>query len=86
MNLIFHKNFKRCYKKLRVGEQKKCDERIMLFVENPFDPLLNNHALSGKWRHYRSINITGDVRALYEMIGADTAFFILVDIHSNLYR
>lgn len=86
MNVIFHRNFKRYYKKLRAGEQEKCDERITLFMKNPFDPLLNNHALGGKWRHYHSINITGDLRALYEPIDADMALFILVDTHSNLYK
>lgn len=86
MNLIFHRNFKRSYKKLRASEQEKCDEKILLFMKDPFDPLLNNHALGGKWRRYRSINATGDLRALYEPIGVDTALFILVNTHGNLYR
>lgn len=86
MNVIFHRNFKRRYKKLRTSEQKKCDERIILFMENPFDPVLHNHALSGTWKRYRSINITGDLRALYELVDTDTALIILVDTHGNLYR
>ncbi|MCR4322523.1 MAG: type II toxin-antitoxin system mRNA interferase toxin, RelE/StbE family [Candidatus Azambacteria bacterium] len=86
MDVIFHRNFKRHYKKLRISEQKKCDEKIVLFMENPLDPLLHNHALGGKWGCYRSINITGDPRALYEPIGIDTALFILVNTHSNLYK
>jgi len=55
-------------------------------MENPFNPILNNHALHGKWGRYRSINITGNLRALYELIDIDTALLILVDTHSNLYR
>lgn len=85
MNIVFHQNFKRQYNKLRVGEKKKCDERIMLFMQNPRHPILNNHVLAGHLKKYRSINITGDLRALYEVVTQDTALFITIDTHSNLY-
>ncbi len=85
MKVIFHKNFKKQYKKLRPGEQKNFIERIALFAENHQHSILNNHALRGEYKNYRSVNITGDIRALYELIDEDTALFIIVDTHSNLY-
>lgn len=85
MIITFHKNFLKSYKKLRKGEQIKCDERIALFMHKQFYPLLNNHTLSGKHKGYRSINITGDLRALYEPVSKKTALFIIVDTHSKLY-
>ena len=85
MNVNFHKRFLKQYKKLR-AIQKKINERLFLFQHNPYHSLLGTHALSGKYKGYRSIDITGDVRALYEPIGKDAAFFITVDTHSNLYQ
>ncbi len=84
MNVHFSKNFLKQYKKLR-AIQKKIDERLVLFRRNPHDSILNNHALGGEYKGYRSINITGDFRAIYEPFDHHTAFFITVDTHSNLY-
>lgn len=85
MEVIFHKNFKKQYRKLRFNEQKKCDERITLFMKNPHHPVLNNHSLGGQYKNYRSINISGDLRAVFEAVTENTAFFITIDTHSNLY-
>jgi len=85
MRVFVHKNFKKKYKNLRRGEKEKFKERRDLFIQNPFDPVLNNHPLGGKYKGYRSINITGDLRVLYEPIDAKTALFTTIDTHSNLY-
>ena len=85
MDVIFHKNFKRNYKKLQPSERKKCDERITLFMKEPHHPVLDNHLLGGKYKGYRSINITGDLRAIYELVADNISLFIIVDTHSNLY-
>ena len=85
MEIVFHKRFKKQYRKLR-GSQQQIDERLVLFKQDPLAPVLNNHALTREYKGYRSINITGDLRALYEPIGKNAAFFITVDTHSNLYK
>ena len=85
MFVDFHKNFKKSYKKLRKGEQTKCDERVALFVKEPFHALLDNHALTGKYKGYRSINITGDLRALYQSVSDDAVFFIIIGTHHELF-
>ena len=48
--------------------------------------MLNNHPLRGEHRGYRSINVGGDLRVIYEEIDHSTAQFILIDTHSNLYE
>ena len=86
MKIVLHKNFKKQYGKLRVGEKRKFKARRDIFLENPFHPLLNNHALhGGEYENFRSINITGDLRVLYEPVGEHTAHFIIIDTHSNLF-
>ncbi len=85
MNLEFHKDFQKRYIKLRAGEKLKFQERQEIFLEDPSHPILNNHALKGKYEGYRSINIGGNLRAIYHLISSDTVLFVDIDTHSNLY-
>lgn len=84
MIIHLHKSFKKKYKKLTESQKNKFKERRTLFMSNEFDQILNNHALSGKYIGYRSINITGDLRVLYKKEDK-VATFITIDSHSNLY-
>jgi addiction module RelE/StbE family toxin len=85
MHIILHKGFVKAFAKLRPGEQAKFRERRDLFLEDAFDPLLNNHALHGKFTGVRSINITGDLRVLYLPLDADVVEFLTVATHAGLY-
>jgi mRNA-degrading endonuclease YafQ of YafQ-DinJ toxin-antitoxin module len=65
-------------------------ERYKIFLDNPFNPQLNNHHLSGQLNKYRSINITGDWRALYleglNANGGEVIIFEILGTHSQLYK
>lgn len=84
MTISYSKNFIKQSKKLNQEIRKKLLERISLFSENPLHPLLRNHPLKGKYKNYRSIDITGDVRALY-LQKENEAVFDAVGTHSQLY-
>ncbi|MFH1584952.1 MAG: type II toxin-antitoxin system mRNA interferase toxin, RelE/StbE family [Patescibacteria group bacterium] len=86
MRVFFHRSFDKKYRKLRLGEKKKFKERLGLFLTDPFCPILNNHALTGKYKGSRSINVTGDLRAVYDIVGREAVLFVDIDTHSNLYR
>ncbi len=86
MQVDFYREFQKDLKKLSKKEQLQFGERIALFLEDPMHPLLHNHALIGKLRGLRSINITGDIRALYEEITPELAFFVAIGTHSELYE
>ena len=86
MRVIFHRDFRKEYKKLNSSEQKRVIERLALFREDSSNPILNSHKLRGKYEGLSSINITGDLRAFYQHVKKDVALFILVDTHSNLYE
>lgn len=81
---FYHRSFKKDYKKLSAGMQSRFNERLKLFLNDPFHPLLNNHSLHGEWEGYRSISITGDLRAIFQIEG-ETAIFVAIDTHTNLY-
>ena len=84
MRMIFQKSFEKRYKKLPQKIKEKVKERNLLFEKNPFDPLLNNHTLHGKLTGMRSIDITGDYRAVF-IENSGIAIFIFVGTHSELY-
>ncbi len=59
--------------------------RMQLFQHDMYDPLLRNHQLSGVLKGYRSINITGDVRAVYEVVDDEIYLYQMIGTHSQLY-
>ena len=85
MKISFHRNFGKSYKKFPKKIQEQFKDRLKLFSENPFDPILGNHALHGEYAGFRSINVTGDIRAIYKVIDESSTEFALLDSHSNLY-
>ncbi len=84
MKVDFKKSFQKSFIKLPKDIQDKFDARYMLFVENAFHPLLRNHSVHPTFEHGRSINITGDYRAIYIKHG-DIIVFIEIGTHSELY-
>lgn len=84
MIIIYHRDFKKNYKKLSPKLKEKLEEKLRLFSKDEFNPVLNNHALKGRWLGYRSINVTGDIRAIFKS-DSETVIFVTIDSHSNLY-
>ncbi len=84
-SLILQKDFKKQFLKLNTKTQSEFEYRINLFLKDQFHPILNNHPLHGEWEHYWSINITGDIRAVYQTKDL-TAIFVAIGTHSQLYR
>lgn len=89
MSIKYSATFKKQYKKAPKKIQEKVKERINLLVQDPTSQLLNNHALTGKFQGYRSINVTGDWRAIYsiriDLKSKQEYYFELVGTHSRLY-
>ncbi|MEI8062421.1 MAG: type II toxin-antitoxin system mRNA interferase toxin, RelE/StbE family [bacterium] len=85
MLLSYSRSFKKDYKKLPQKIREQLGVRVQLFKENQFDPILNNHAVHHPYEGCRSINISGDIRALYETAGGSVTF-IRIGTHSELYK
>jgi len=86
MKIHFHNNFEKQYKLLNAKQKKKTQERLKLFLDNSFDSILNNHPLKGKYLDYRSINIAGDLRAIYKFLNDRECIFVAVGTHNKLYQ
>ncbi len=85
MDIVWSKRFHKKMAKLPSSIRQGFLERTELFMTDPSHPLLNNHALHGKYAGRRSINITGDYRLIFEVIGAETVHVLDIDTHHNLY-
>jgi len=87
MRVMFTKRFAKQYEKTPIKVKNAFDQRLELFLKDKNHPLLNNHALIGKLQNYRSINVTGDWRALFrEFEGGELVFFEFIGTHSQLYN
>lgn len=66
IQIVPHRDFTKDLKKQPEKIKNKTKVKLHIFANNPFDTLLNNHALTGRYKGCRSINITGDIRAIYQ--------------------
>ena len=65
MRIEFKKKFQKSYRKLDVKRRRLFQEKLSVFIENPSDKNLRNHALTWDYIWYRSINISWDMRAIF---------------------
>ena len=85
MRLNFSRRFDKKRNKLPKPLKQKLSERIRLFEKEPFHPLLDNHPLHPPYAGCRSINITGDYRAIFYHENADIVRFIAIGTHHELF-
>jgi addiction module RelE/StbE family toxin len=86
MKPALQKSFLKSYAKLPQNIQKKFVERVQLFLDEPDHPLLRIHELKGDMTPLKSMNITGDYRALFTIdIKKQHIIFYKIGTHSELY-
>jgi len=84
MEVRFHKTFKKKFKKLPQKIQRQFFERLDLFMRDPLHVTLHNHSVERAFPGCRSINVTGDYRAIfYEQDQVTT--FVTIGTHAELY-
>ena len=84
MEVIFHKNFEKKFKKIPAMIQKQFYKRLSIFLDNKSDRLLNCHSVDGAYPNCKSINVNGDYRAIFHDQG-EVVIFITIGTHSDLY-
>ncbi|HNY36156.1 MAG TPA: type II toxin-antitoxin system YafQ family toxin [Candidatus Pacearchaeota archaeon] len=85
MEIKFNKNFIKRFNSSPLLIKRNFEDKFNLFLVNKFNPLLNNHSLRGKYSQLRSINITGDWRAIFRDDG-NVVVFLTLGNHNNLYK
>lgn len=84
MEVKFHTTFKKKLKKIPSKMQDRFYERLELFMQDRSNRVLNNHSVDRAFPNCRSINVSGDYRAIFEDHG-ELIIFINIGTHSSLY-
>ena len=82
----FHKDFEKQFAKLPKKRRDKAIDTIDLFLDEPMESSLRNHALKAEWSGYRSISAGGDFRLHFKMIDQSTVLFVAIGTHNQLYK
>ncbi len=64
----------------------KIEKQIKLFESNPKHPSLRTHKLTGNLTNRWSISINKGLRMVYLILKEDTAYFIDLGTHDEVYR
>lgn len=87
MRVLFSPDFDRQFaSRLTPLQRNQVLDVIYLFTEAPFHKDLRNHTLYGEWQGYRSISVGGDLRLHYRKYHEDTALFVAIGTHAQLYK
>lgn len=87
IKLEYHKDFQKAYKKLIKSNPRLKDKiisRLHLFLDNPKNFLLKDHALVGEMEELRSFSITSDIRIIYVRYN-DLIVFLDIGTHNQVY-
>ena len=85
--ISFNKSFVKSLKKLLKQDQsfeKRLKEKLNIFIDNPFNPILKTHKLSGKLKELYSFSIEFDLRILFYFY-ENKAVFIDIGRHADVY-
>ena len=85
MQILFSRNFRKRFDRLHLYLQNKFKIQMKLLVNNENNEILNIHSLKGKYLGLQSMNVTGDIRAIFEYKNDTTLIFHDIGSHSELY-
>ena len=80
----FRKAFKRKVRNNSLLENRFW-ERVAIFKDNPFDPILRTHKLSGSMRDWWSFSVEYDVRVVFSFVEPSRALFVDIGTHDEVY-
>ncbi|NLJ10741.1 MAG: type II toxin-antitoxin system mRNA interferase toxin, RelE/StbE family [Treponema sp.] len=60
-------------------------QKLEQFTNNPYDPELKNHKLSGQLKDLRAISVSYDCRIVFVMVEENTALLVAIGTHDEVY-
>ncbi|MEK7219467.1 MAG: type II toxin-antitoxin system mRNA interferase toxin, RelE/StbE family [Patescibacteria group bacterium] len=85
IDILTTKKYDKSFTKKDKFVQEKAIERIKIFTKDLYNPLLNNHALTGEHKDKRSFNVTGDYRIMFYYENKNTVVLSDIGTHTELY-
>jgi addiction module RelE/StbE family toxin len=86
--IAFSSSFKRAFKRKVAGSPNIEDrfwEKVEAFKNNPFDPKLRTHKLSGKLKDLWSFSIEHDLRVVFRFVSDQKVLFVDIGTHREVY-
>jgi addiction module RelE/StbE family toxin len=88
IEVIFSGQFKKEYKK-RIKDDKekskKFFKRLELFINDPFNPSLQTHKLTGILKNMWAFKIDYDLRVVFYFENDEKAIFVNIGTHNQVY-
>jgi addiction module RelE/StbE family toxin len=88
IRVAFSSSFKRALKSLlkkHPAKQKNFEERLTLFIENPYHPKLETHKLKGHLNGYLAFTIEYDIRVIFYFESDHLVIFTDIGTHDEVY-
>lgn len=85
IKIEYTKKFRKQFTRLAPKIRAQFKSRQRLWLNDPYNPQLHLHMLTGDYAGLYSINITGNIRTLYEKIDDTYVVFGFIGTHSQLY-
>lgn len=88
MKIELHPQFRKSYKKriaLNAKKVKRVADRLKLFEEDPTNPLLKDHALTGEKSQLRAFWVSGDIRIVYQPSRDSSVTLLDIGSHNQVY-
>ncbi len=88
IEIAFSSSFKRAFKKNVAGNaslEASFWERVELFKNNPFEPKMRTHKLSGRLKDLWSFSVEYDLRIIFLFVEQDKVVFVAIGTHTEVY-
>ena len=88
IEISFSTSFRKAFKRKVCGNptlEQRFWERVEIFENNPFDPRLRTHKLTGSMRDWWSFSIDYDLRVLFVFVEPGRALFGNIGTHDEVY-
>lgn len=85
LKALYHKDFKKDFRRLTKNIQERFGERFVIFLENPTNPILRDHSLAGVLEGKRAFSVGGDVRVIYRFLDKNTILLLRIGTHNQVY-
>ncbi len=85
MDVLFTRKFSKQFRKLPDKSRQQFHKRLKLFLADQNHALLCRHVLRGKYAGYYSIDVSGDLRAIFRYQSQHSVIFSLIGTYSQIY-
>lgn len=88
MKIELSSKFRKAYKRLAAKKPEVAVialEKILLFSQQPNNPILKFHKLQGEYEGLYSFSVEYDVRIIVDLISSNEAMLLMIGSHDEVY-